>query len=68
MGEQKYKIERTVVPKGGIKYLIGTREQIENCNDRVLIPVEIYLDWDSNSLVFVPQEGYELPTRMVAEN
>lgn len=63
-----YKIERTVVPKGGIHFLLGTKEQVKECDDRILIPVEIYLDWDNNNLIFVPQEGYELPTRIVAEN
>lgn len=68
MGEQKYRIERTVTPKGGIHFLLGTKEQVKEYCDRLLIPVEIYLDWDNNNLIFVPQEGYELPTRMVVEN
>ena len=64
-----YKIDKTVLPpKSGIHFVLGTKEQVEECNDRILLPVDIYLDWDNNNLIFVPQEGYELPTRMVAEN
>lgn len=64
-----YKIDKTVLPpKSGIHFVLGTKEQVEECHDRLLIPVEIYLDWDNNHLIFVPQEGYELPSRMVAKN
>ena len=64
-----YKIDKTILPpKSGIHFVLSTKEQVENCNDRILLPVDIYLDWDNNNLIFVPQEGYELPTRMVAKN
>ena len=64
-----YKIDKTVLPpKSGIHFVLGTKEQVEECRDRLLIPVEIYLDWDNNHLIFVPQEGYELPSRMIAKN
>lgn len=58
-----YKSEIKHTPRGGVRFALGTQEAIEKVN-KILIPMDIYLSWEDNQLVFVPKEGYELPTRV----
>ena len=58
-----YKSEIKHTPRGGIRYVLATQEQDEKVN-KILIPMDIYLSWEDNQLVFVPKEGYELPSRV----
>lgn len=58
-----YKPQIKHTPQGGIRYVLATQEQIEKVN-KILIPMDIYLSWEDNQLIFVPKEGYELPTRV----
>ena len=50
------------LPQGGIKYVLATQDQIDNSN-KLLLPMDVYLDYQTNELIFVPKDRIELPKR-----